>query len=101
MQSGRAVAISSGLLRNQPGLPDDVRRAGAILLQETRKLLGRVENRFQSLVEEPLLAEFGVTADPRQLVMQPGDDRPGGAGRGHDAEIDARQRPPVAELTRR
>src|SRR5262245_42851195 len=99
MQSGRAVAISAAMasLGNQARLADDLLRAGAILLEETRKSLRSVENRLEALVQEPLLAEFRVAADPRQLVAQPDDDRPGGAGRRHDAEIDARQRPAIAE----
>jgi hypothetical protein len=63
------------LLRLQPRLLDDTLGGGPVLLEEGGERLGGVEHRLQADVDQALLAERRLAADPRQLVAQPGDDR--------------------------
>src|SRR5262247_4642935 len=89
---------SERLLRHQARLPDDAFGVGAVLPEETGKVLGRVEHRLETQVDEPRLAEAGLGADSGELSAQLADDRPGCTGRRDDAEIDAGERAAIAEF---
>ena len=60
------------LLRLQSCLPDDTLGGGPVLLQEGSERLGGVEHRLEPDVDQALLAERRLAADPGQLVAQPG-----------------------------
>src|SRR5215468_6246250 len=94
----REESAACSLLWLQSRFLDDTLGDGAILGQELGKVLRRVEHRLEAHLDQALLAEFRVGADPGDLVAQLADDRLRGAGRRDDAEIDAREVVAIAEL---
>src|SRR3954467_6116645 len=85
-------------LRLQPGFGDDAAGVDAVLDQETGELLPRVQDRCERAVDELLLAEAGLVADPGDILADLVDDRPGRAGGRNQREIDARKIAAIAEL---
>jgi hypothetical protein len=61
-------------LRLQPCLLHHAFRCSAILDQEAGELLGRAQDRLERAIDELLLAERGITADPGDILADLGDD---------------------------
>ena len=57
--------------------------------------------RLQAHLDQPFLPEGRLAADGRELVAQPGDNRPGRTGRRDDAEVHAGERAAIAEFAQR